>query len=474
MRRARFVLLALPLVTTFACAGAPAQTAPVPELPLPGASASVPPGTSSSAAKAPPAPSTVAASSLFAPDAPLEGSVVLSPDAKLYPTANAALAAPKPTAPPRYVGSSSALVFPVLESSSGAVKVRTEGDTRDCAWSRTISFSEPAYAIEAFAPREQLVARLARAVMVEHADGTGAWASKGAVLRVLADGRAELVDETLAKVIGFVPRDRIALATTANKDDAGPAWKRVLSPLACDPKPQSVDDWRAGESKRRQAEADKEREAERQRQYEACLERERNTPPAPPPPAGRPTIFGTVKLSCADIFRGGGVGWGLGGFRLGERGVEPPYCTARAPEENRDIAARVDGKPFAKLSSIVASSTGSTKVGQGAAGSYVAEIPRTCGGLRVEVPEEALGRGGSGAGIGGLGGGGVLYPRAGSDVTWPDGTRAGKVSRSGAVRENSLTPTADDRLCRRVAPFAEPLCQSKNDLCRTLGCRDGR
>jgi hypothetical protein len=416
----------------------------------------------------------VIASSLFPADVPLEGNVVLSAEGKLYPTASAALAAPKPKAPPRYLRS--ALVLPVVDAPRGAVKVRTEDDTGDCAWSRTRSYIEPTYVIEAFAPREHLVARVARGMLVEHADGTGAWVAKGAPVRVLADGRGELWDETLAKVVGFVPRDRLALATTSTRED--PTWKHVLAPLACDPKPQSVDDWRAGESKRRLAEADAQRDAERQRQYEACLARERSAPPTPPPANGRPTPFGTVKLSCADIFKGGGIGQGLGGlggFGLGQRGVEAPYCTASAPERNADISTQVDGKPFVKLASIAASSTGGAKVGQGAGGAYVAEVHRTCGALRVEVPEEAVVRGGSGAGLGGLAGGGaVLYARVGSDVTWPDGTRAGKVTRSGPVRADALTPTADDRLCRKVAPFAEPLCQSKDDLCRAPGCRDAR
>ena len=109
----------------------------------------------------------------------------------------------------------------------------------------------------------------------------------------------------------------------------------------------------------------------------------------------------------------------------------------------------------------------------GTAGAYLAELPRTCGSLRVEVPAEAVRRGGSGAGLGGFGGGGaVRYSRKGSDVTWPDGTPAGKVTRSGVIRESELVSASDDRLCRKVALYAEPLCQSTKDLCRTPECRD--
>ena len=462
MRRAALILLVTPLLATFACAGTPTKGAPIPELPPAPSSASAAPRTSASAAPT----ASVLASSLFAPGAPLSGNVVLSPEAKLYPTASAALAAPKPTEPPRFVNPSRVLVYPALEGPPGAAKIRTEDDTHDCEWSRTRAFADPAYAIEAFVPREQLVARLARAVLVEHPDGTGALAAKGALLRVLADGRAELVDEAMAKAIGPIPRERIALATTSTKEETAPVWAREFTPLACNPTPQSVADWREDEARRHQAELTNQREAERTRLYQSCLERERNAPPAPPPtPGRRPTTLETLgKLSCAELYPPGYMGSGLGGLAgLGDRGFgnDAPHCRAIAPERNGDMASRLDGQPFLKLASLVASSPGSSTVGPGAGRAYLANIPRTCGTVRVEIPEEAVRRSGGGGGMGGFGSGrDVLYPRTGSVVTWPDGTLAGKVTRSGSVREDALTPASDDRLCRRVAPFAEPLCQS--------------
>jgi hypothetical protein len=472
MHRA-FVLLVPPLLATFACA-APTKGAPIPELPPAPSLASAAPRTSASAAP----PASVLASSLFAPGAPLVGNVVLSPEAKLYPTASAALAAPKPTEPPRFVNPSRVLVYPVLEGPPGAAKIRTEDDSDDCEWWETRAFADPAYAIEAFVPREQLVARLARAVLVEHPDGTGALAAKGALLRVLADGRAELVDEAMAKAIGPLPRERIALATTSTKEETAPVWTRAFTPLACNPNPQSLDDWREDEARRHQAELTNQREAERTRLYQSCLERERNAPPAPPPkPGRRPTTLETLgKVSCAEIYPPGAMGSGLGGLAglLGRgSGTDAPRCRAIAPEQNRDMASRLDGQPFMKLTSLVESSPGSSTVGPGAGRAYLANIPRTCGTVRVEIPEEAVRWGGGGRGSGGFGSGrDVFYPRTGSVVTWPDGTIAGKVTRSGSVREDALTPASDDRLCRRVARFAEPLCQSKNDLCRSRECRD--
>jgi hypothetical protein len=408
----------------------------------------------------------------------LEGNVALSPMATLYPTAAAALSAPKPTEPSRYVNPRRTLVYPVLEAPAGVAKIRTEDDTNDCASSRTVGFAEVTYAIEAYVPREQLVGRLARSVLVEHADGTGALVSKGALLRTSADGRGELFDEAMAKALGPIPRDRIALATTSTKDDSAPSWARAFSPLACGPNPQSVDEWRAVEASRRQAELTKQREDEQERAYQACLERERKSPPPPPAaPGRRPSTLETLgRLSCAELYASGSFASGLGSFSsLGERGfgVDVPYCGSIAPDNDPEVASRLDGRPFLSLRSLAGSSTGTWKVSSGTAGAFLAELPRTCGSLRIEVPRETVRRSGGGAGLGGIGSGGaVRYPRKGSDVTWPDGTPAGKVTRSGAIRESELVSAADDRLCRKVALFAEPLCQSSKDLCRTPNCRD--
>lgn len=474
-RRAALALLVVPVFASVACAGAPTPSAPIPELPRAPSSASAAPRASAPGASP---SSSVLASSLFAPGAPLEGNVVLSPMARLYPTAAAALAAPKPTEPPRHVDPGRMLVYPVIEAPTGVAKVRTEADTHDCARSRTDGFGEVVYAIEAYVPREQLVARLARTLLVEHGDGTGALVTKGALVRALPDGRGELFDEAMAKAVGTIPRERIALATTSTKEESAPSWARAFSPLACGPHPQSVDEWRATETERRRAEVAKQHEGEQERAYQACLERERKTPPAPPAaPGRRPTVLESLgKLTCSDLYASGVFGTGQSSLSaLGDRGfgIDTPYCGAIAPENKPDLASRLDGRPFLTLRSLAGSSSGGSNVSSGTAGAYLAELPRTCGSLRVEVPAEAVRRSGSGAGLGGFGGGGaVRYSRKGSDVTWPDGTPAGKVTRSGVIRESELVSASDDRLCRKVALYAEPLCQSTKDLCRTPECRD--
>jgi hypothetical protein len=425
-------------------------------------------------------PNAVLASTILVGDA--AGRVILAHDSKLYPTAAAAREAAGRIAQPS-MGRGHLGSYRVLANESDVVRVTTEpADARDadCAQARAPYEPRVRYAIEAFAPRTALVARLQQAMRVEHPDGTGAIAWAGAPVYVFPDGHGELFDVSLASLLGPVPRARIGLgwAHDASDGHSEAQWSRPLTPLVCDPGPVSLAEWQAHETERRDAATKKENEARAEREYRACLERKAHEPPPPPskpgPLSGLSAGFSTTCENVRDsMLRSPGLGLGnlIG---RGNLGASVPYCRLDVPEGERLLVSKVAGKPAVAVAELAFAER--LIVAQGAReASFLVEVQRACGEVRVEVPASALARGGGG----GAGGTGMMsqkmyYALKTSLVTWPDGAPAGKVQRSGPLRATELKEVAPGRLCHEVAPFAQPLCHAKDDLCETPDCKPRR
>ena len=406
------------------------------------------------------------------------GSVLLTSEAQLYPSAEAARAVAteaKPLAPGRTFRGP----YLVVSSADGVVRLRSAPVLADCAApARVPNFGgSPSYVIDAYAPFTQLVARLGKALRVEHPDGSGALVRAGAPLRVFADGHGELLDASLDALVGPVPRARLALGLDPTFAAEPIAWSRPLTPLVCDPEPMTLAAWQQREAEQRAVAGAKANAERADAEYRACRARAVEAPPPPPrPTSGLGGLGLGPALTCEtmrdDLLRRPPVAWTFG---RGNQGSSAPYCRVEAPERDRRLTVKL---PNGKTVLVAELAYAERVVVEPAAnaGSYLVELSRTCGSVRVELPRDTLARGGgSGVGLGswGTGKGSVVYPRKGSAVTWPDGSAAGVVSASGSVRRTELETQSDGRLCRAVSPFAARLCQSAADLCESPDCLPG-
>ena len=429
-------------------------------------------------ASASPPSAAVLPTTIFAADHSLAGQVLLLAETRLYPTAAAALAASKSAQP-----STKVLPFKtytVVASMPGVAKVRTETAADDCMFDGSVGVTDgPAYAVEAFVAREFLIARLNQTIVVEHPDFTGGRAERGAPLLMFADGHAELLDRLLNQALGPIPRERVGLATlgASVNETAWPSWKHEIKALVCDPKPEPLEAWQAKEAERRKTEAERRKESDDKASkvaYQQCLEAEQKAPPAKAVPKG--SILGsTPVITCDDLLAGGAFAGSLPtveNMDLGFGSLPPPNCDISEPNGQNDLTSRVGGQPFATVSTLT--STECFSVFSGANGTYIAELGVSCGTVRVEVPAVAVNRGARGKSSPGRPLPRSLYSRNGSAVTWLDVTAAGTVARSGAIIESTLFQGSGGRLCTKVEPFAEPLCQAKRDLCETLDCKPKR
>jgi hypothetical protein len=395
------------------------------------------------------------ASTLFPADAVLAGNVALAQEALLYPTAERALADRKTgsmSLPPR----THFAIYPVLEASPGTAKVRTLEDRRDCAAAASRDPDAPVYAIEAYVARDSLVARLARATVVEHADGTGARAIQGALLRIREDGSGEPLDEGLAP-IGVIPRDSIALATPSGGANDGAVFARTLDPLVCDPDPQTEAAWRAKAPK--EPPPPREPDMRDEPEYRICINDVLTR-----------SSFGNVSTKlCEEQYRARHPSPRPNRFALPlPPPLMPSYCQVFIPGLTSPLVTKLDGKPFLSVATL---SNTTSSVGTAThAGVYLAQVARVCGSVRVEVPAEVVKYpGASGRGRLGLERD-VSWARERAAVTWPDGSRAGTIATTGPIPNGELSPASDDRMCTKVDRFAEPLCLAKSDLCATRSC----
>ncbi len=424
-------------------------------------------------------------SSLFDAGAPVEGVIAIARDTALYPTAQAARGAPKraPTAP-----AAGLVIYAVTGAMDGVVRIQTGQQPMDCldAGGDPDGLA-PTLAIDAFVARDQLVARLAEPVVVERADGSGARAEMGAPLRVFDDGRAELLDPALARVIGPLPRSSIALATPPGRmtsvaqaasdgpDHAGRVgrWSKPLAPLVCEHGPESLEAWRAGEETRRETRRQQGAEAaahERAEAAEAAFQRCLTDEAAKAARPKKPSSVLEVMPSCAEL-RASGVFEpaptellfdGMRGPEPGPRLCEVDVQTAEFVELARaDAAARV-------LSDLAFTSS---TVGVGQRGTFQASLMLRCGELRVALPPAAVAKGNPGA-VGTLFmGQRKAEPRAhvrrAATLTWTDGAPAGSVTKAGSVPRDSLVQAADGRLCMSLPRLAERVCLAATDVCAT-------
>jgi hypothetical protein len=93
----------------------------------------------------------------------------------------------------------------------------------------------------------------------------------------------------------------------------------------------------------------------------------------------------------------------------------------------------------------------------------VAQVDAACMRARIAVAAEAVRQ--RDGGIEGVLGDGFAHGwrvRPGQ-VTWPDGSPAGRFMKLADVIDRTAHQTSDGRLCFRVDPFAEPLCHAKSD-----------
>ncbi len=478
-RVARFVLLA---VATGACGAGAAR-------PSVGADARVvvPPQPSASArTDAPDEPKratrVVPASSILADDLAPATHVLVVEGTALHPTLEAARA--DTTVLAMKTGPGALTAYAITASGPSSVTVRTGSGLADCVTGSWGGFGRPSYAVDAFVAREHLVARLAEPIHIEHADGTGVHVERGAPARVFVDGHAELVDTILARAAGPLAKEKLALATPARERDATSRtpWGRSGEALACAPFPEPVEQWRRRHAAEEGAKRREQTSTEERKRYEACLTAEKRGARAEAqarPPTKRPgevdtssLVLGLSQALSCDRMLASGLFSSLGTVSTMDVWTFVPPCSLVSPDDRAE-RARFDGRPFALITSIAAGPT--TVLHDATRDAYLAEATRTCGVVRVEVAESAVGSNRTGEGMIGTGRLGaspemLLWPRLASVVTWPDGTRAGTVSRTGSVRASDLSEASGDRLCTKVAPFAARLCHARADLCKDPHC----
>lgn len=379
---------------------------------------------------------------------PVDGRIAVPSETLLYPTAADAEAetklkseserepeselggvGPVLRAPPAGAQNLKLSIYRIVESRENVVRVTNESVV-DCARDRE-SYLDLKYNISAYVAKRKLLPRLIRTVLVENPDGTGVRILPGAPLHNLVEGREGVFwDPTLAKAAGAVPLDFIGLSVPPDPE-RGPDWTLKLERLVCDPTPEAFDSWRARKEEKQTAE-------EAQKEYQACRAREEaERRRAAKEKAGLISPLG----QCESVLNGV------------TRIPQAPLCTIRE-------------EPLGTHSSFVGVNP--------ANGNFVAEIARACAVSRVGVRKEDVtqSRSGQTERVRGVGSSsaGYYFPRRKSLVTWPNGSLAGEVWLSGPVPVSEYKRIKDGRMCRRVAPFAAPLCQKAADLCRKPSC----